>query len=540
MTPGLAIDLAAIVIAVLVLVSIANRINVPYPILLVLGGIGLGYVPGLPTLQMPPDVVLLIFLPPLLYWESVSAPTSEFFSSSGLWWVTQLAFGLVIVTTLAVAVVAHALIPAMAWGTAFVLGAIVSSTDEVAFAPIVDRVRIPRHLLANIENESLINDATSLVLYGIGIAAVVGGTFSFSHALGALALSVFGGIAIGVAAGFIAIAAWRLTDDTSLQSIISLTLPFVAYLPAWYLGASAVLATVAAGFTVAPFVPKVLKPQARLRVSGFWVSIVFVLNAFIFVYVGMQFHGIVAALPATGWQLLAYGAAISAACIVVRIVWVLAQGLLPWTGGEDETKREYWSHVAVLSWSGMRGGVSLAAALAIPLETAIGPFPQRNLIIFLTFCVLLATLIGQGGTLSLMLRWLNVRDDGADTREERIALAHTAKAALQRLDELEIDGSITTTMRDYLRSRFSARWNEFSMETRDGEAAQEPDIYRHTLRDLLQVQRHTLIGLARGGKIDNTVMRRILRTLDLEEEEIEIVESTRHAELDDVADAEEK
>src|SRR5579871_6483864 len=190
---SIVIDLGAIALAVLVLVSIANRIGVPYPILLVLGGIGLGYVPGVPALQMPPDIVLLVFLPPLLYWESVSAPTSELFSRSGLWWVLQLAFGLVLVTTVAVAGVAHALIPAMAWGTAMVLGAIVSSTDEVAFGPIVERIRIPRHVLATIEGESLVNDATSLVLYGIAVSAVVGGSFSLSHGLISLGISVIGG-----------------------------------------------------------------------------------------------------------------------------------------------------------------------------------------------------------------------------------------------------------------------------------------------------------------------------------------------------------
>ena len=534
MSGGLAIDLAAIVIAVLVLVSIANRINVPYPILLVLGGIGLGYIPGLPPLEVNPGVVLVIFLPPLLYWESVSAPTSELFSRAGLWWLFQLAFGLVVITTFAVAAVAHALIPAMAWATAFVLGAIVSSTDEVAFAPIVERIRIPRHVLATIENESLVNDATSLVLYGLGVTAVVTGTFSLSHALGALALSVIGGIAIGVAAGLIAAGAWSLTKDDSLQSIISLMTPYVAYLPAWYLGASAVLAAVAAGFTVSVFVRTVLTPQARLRVTGFWVTIVFVLNAFIFVYVGMRFHSILASLHASPLQLLTYGVAISATCIVVRLIWVFAQGLLPETNEpEHESGKADWSHVAVLAWSGMRGGVSLAAALAIPLETAAGPFPERRLIIFLTFCVLLATLVGQGGTLEFLLRWLNVRDDGADTREERIALAHTAKAALRRLDELARTENVPSSLYEFLRLRFSTRWSEFSDGQRDGRAAERSELYRHLSRELLEAQRQSLGNLAKSGKIDNTVMRRILRLLDLETEEIAILESTVRPDIEE-------
>ncbi len=534
MTGSLAVDLALIVIAVLVLVSVANRVNVPYPILLVLGGIGLGYLPGLPPLEMPPGVVLLIFLPPLLYWESVSAPTSELFSPSGLWWLIQLAFGLVVVTTFAVTAVAHALIPAMSFATAFVLGAIVSSTDEIAFAPIVERIRIPRHVLATIENESLVNDATSLVIYGIGVTAVVTGTFSVSHALGALALSVIGGAAIGIAAGFIAVTGWRLTKDDSLQSIVSLMTPYVAYLPAWYLGASGVLATVAAGFTVSVFVPTVLTPQARLKVSGFWVTIVFVLNAFIFVYVGMRFHSILASLHLPPLRLLAYGVAISATCIVVRLVWVFAQALLPQTNEpEHESGKADWSHVAVLAWSGMRGGVSLAAALAIPLETAAGPFPERRMIIFLTFCVLLATLVGQAGTLPLLLRWLNVRDDGADTREERVALAHTAKAALRRLDELARTENVPSSLYKFLQGRFSSRWREFSTGQRDGQAAEQSELYRRLTRELLEAQRQSLNNLVRSGKIDNTVMRRILRLLDLESEEIAILESTGRADVEE-------
>lgn len=529
------IDLGAIAVTVLVLVSIANRIGVPYPILLVLGGIGLGYVPGVPALQMPPAVVLLVFLPPLLYWESVNAPTSELFSRSGLWWVLQLAFGLVVVTTLAVAGVAHALIPAMAWGTALVLGAIVSSTDEVAFGPIVERVRIPRHVLATIENESLINDATSLVLYGIGVTAVVSGTFSAPNALASLALSIVGGSAIGIAAGFIGAGAWRLTRDPSLQSIISLSLPYLAYLPAWRLGASAVLATVAAGFTVAPYIPKVLTPESRIRVTGFWMTIVFILNAFIFVYAGMQLRAILASLHMPTVVLFGYGAAVAATCIVVRLLWVFGQGFIPETNYPQHSHgKADWSHVSVLAWSGMRGGISLAAALAIPLETVAGPFPQRDLIIFLTFCVMLGTLVVQGGTLPLLIAWLRVTDDGANVREERIALAHCSKAALARLNELSQRENIPPRLYETLKIRFTARLAEFSTIAGDRSVAKASDQYRHLTQDLLIVQRSELIALSNSGKIDNTVMRRILRLLDFEAEEIAILETTGHASIEDV------
>ncbi len=533
MASAIAIDLGVIFAATLVLVPIANRIGVAYPILLVLGGIGLGYLPGLPPLAMPPDMVLVIFLPPLLYWASVTAPTSEFFSTSGLWWIFQLAFGLVVVTMFAVGAVAHALIPGVAWGAALVLGAIVASTDEVAFAPIVERASIPRHVVATIEGESLVNDATSLVLYAAAVAAVVHGEFTLGGVATNLAVSVLAASAIGIIAGLCAVAAWHVTKDDALQAMISLVVPFLAYLPAWRLGYSGVLSVVAAGFTTSYFTPHVLTPRARERATGFWVTIVFALNAFIFVLVGMQFHRIVAALHRfSPLDLALYGLAVAATVVIVRLLWVFAQGLLPSTNEPEHTEGSAdWSHVAVLAWSGMRGGVSLAAALAIPLESSAGAFPQRNLIIFLTFCVLLATLVVQGGTLPLLLRWLDVRDDGTDAREGHVALAHTAKAALRYLDGAEHRESVPRAVLDALRRRFDNRWNEFSgaPESHDHGA---PALYRKLLRESLQVQRQSLIALRDKGKVDNTVMRRVQRLLDLELEEIDLLESTAQSDVE--------
>ncbi|SRR5665213_1014370 len=537
MNGALSVDLAVIFVAILVLVSLANRIGVAYPIMLVLGGIALGFIPGLPPLAMPPELVLTIFLPPLLYWESVTAPTSEFFSADGLWWIFQLAFGLVIVTMLAVAAVAHVMIPAMAWGPALVLGAIVSSTDEVAFAPIIARIPLPRHVIATIEGESLVNDATSLVLYAIGITAIVSGTFSFTGALGELAVSVAGAIAIGGAAAFLCVGAWRFTKDESLQAMVSLMAPYLAYLPAQHFHASGVLAVVTTGLVVTRYTPRVLTPRARERGSGFWVTAVFMANAFIFVLVGMQFHQILGALQRFHpLQLLGYGLAISATAIVVRLVWVFGQGLLPATNEPEHVEgKADWSHVAVLAWSGMRGGISLAAALAIPLEAAARPFPNRDLIIFLTFCVLLATLIGQGGTLPFLLRRLKVVDDGTDEREERVALAATAKAALKRLDELAGSGDVPKEVCEVLRRRFRRRWAEFGVDgaEQDGDAARIGSRLRELESDLLDAQRTALIRLHREGKVDNTVMRRVQRLLDLQAEETELLASTGHSDIDD-------
>ncbi|MBV8222514.1 MAG: Na+/H+ antiporter, partial [Candidatus Eremiobacteraeota bacterium] len=482
--------LLAVLALIVVLVTLSKRIGVAYPIVLLLAGLAIGYIPGFPEITLPPDVVLVIFLPPLLYWESVTAPTSEFRSSA--WWIFQLAFGLVIVTTAGVAVVTHALVPAIGWAAAFVLGAIVSSTDEVAFAPIIDRLPVPRHVVATIEGESLVNDATSLVLYAVAVMAVVTGTFSFAHTLGALALSIAGGVALGLAVGVVAVLAWRFTDDPSLQVIISIVVPYLAYLPAHLVGASGVLAVVVTGLFVNRYTPRVLLPAARERATGFWVTVVFVTNAVIFVLVGMQFHAIAASLVAySAGTLIWYGIAVSLTVIVLRIVWVFAQALLPVTNEPEHVEgKADWSHVALLAWSGMRGGITIAAALAIPFAAATGKFPGRELIIFLTFCVLLATLVGQGGTMPLLIRWMHVTGDDVDEEEERTALGSTAAAALAEIDRIEKQGVVPDGVLDSLRKRFRSRSWEFG--TLDGDArraARANALYRDTACALLQVQR---------------------------------------------------
>jgi Na+/H+ antiporter len=524
-----------IVLAVIVvLVAIANRLGIAYPIVLLLGGIAIGYIPGAPVFTMPPELVLVVFLPPLLYWESITAPESEFRTSA--FWIFQLAFGLVIITTAAVAVVAHALLPSLGWGVAFVLGAIVSSTDEVAFAPIAERLRVPRHVIATIEGESLINDATSLILYGTALAAVVTGTFSLWHAAGELLASVVGAILIGILAGTIAVIAWRFVRDANLQVVISLAAPYLSYLPAQHFGASGVLAVVTTGLFVNRFTPVVLLPAARERATGFWVTIVFVTNAIIFVLVGTQFHSIVAGLigysPLT---LIGYGAAVSLTVIVVRFVWVFAQALLPATNEPEHVEgKADWSHVAVLAWSGFRGGISLAAALAIPFETALGPFPQRDLIIFLTCCVLVATLVGQGATLPILIRWMRITDDGADANEERIALARTSQAALARIGRLEREGKASPAEAAWMRKRFQIRRREFDSVDEHVAAAVARTTAQHRdfESDLIDAQRAELIKLREQGTIDNTVLRRIQRLLDLESERLDLLGSTGHADVE--------
>jgi Na+/H+ antiporter len=526
--------LAVIAVAILVLVALAKRIGVAYPILLVLGGIVIGYIPGVPRAEMRPDLVFLVFLPPLLYWESVTAPTSGFLAGAA--WIFQLAFGLVIATTVAVAFVAHRVDPAMGWPAALVLGAIVSSTDEVAFASLADKLRVPRHLIATIEGESLINDATSLIIYAVAIAAVLGQVFTVGQAFEQLVISVAAAIAIGLAAGAVVVTAWHFTRDEELQPIISLMAPYLAYLPAYHYKVSGVLAVVVTGIFVSRFTPRVLLPRARQRATGFWVTIVFLVNAFIFVLVGLQFHPILTETLThySAWQLIWFALAVCATVIFVRLAWVYGQALVPFTN-EPEHKRGKadWAHVTVLAWTGMRGGISLAAALALPLAIGAGPFPQRSLIIFLTFAVLLATLVGQGGTLPWLLRLLRIREDDQDEREERLALSRIARVALIRLAALRKEQRVPLPIIAALQRQHRSRWREFA-DAKEGEEyrARVTTQYRAIQRELLGVQREELLRLRNRGKIDNTVMRRILTLLDLEDEEIALLGSAGHTGLD--------
>ncbi len=320
-----------------------------------------------------------------------------------------------------------------------------------------------------------------------------------------------------------------------MQALISVVTPFVAYLPAYHIGASGVLATVIAGLVVSRFAPSVMLPRTRETLLGFWVTVVFLLNAFIFVQVGINFHRIVLALHEyTAVQLIWWGVAVAAACILVRLGWTFAQGLIPATNEPEHVEgRADWSHVAVLGWTGMRGGVSLAAALAIPLATAAGPFPFRDLLIFITFVVLLATLVGQGGTLPYLIRKLGVKDDGAAVREERIALAATARSAIERLDQLERQGRIAPDVLQLHRRRLEARFAEFSPAESDEGSAHVTWQFREAQLELIEAQRSELIKLRSEGKIDNTVLRRLQRVLDLQTVEMQLLSTTGHSELEE-------
>jgi len=506
--------LVALLITTIPLVALAKRVNISYPIVLVAGGLLLGFVPGLPKVQLDPDLVLLIFLPPLLFWESVSAPTDVMLENAPQ--IAVLAIGLVIATTVAVAALAHAIIPGMSWGAAFVLGAIVSPTDELAAIPVLEHFRLPRHVLAIIDGESLLNDATALVIYASAIAAVSSGAFAPGRALLQFFMTVLLSLIVGYLTSRIGAELWKRIRDPELQGAIAILLPFLAYVPAQRFGLSGVLAVVTAGVYVNHYSPRIMTPAARTQVGGFWNTLTFLINAVLFLVVGLQLHDVAhAAFQSNSWQtLIGYAVAVNVVVIVVRIALAVSAEFAPTSAPADHAAPN-WKNALVVAWSGLRGAVSLAAALAIPLALPNGaPFPNRDLIIFVTFSVILVTLVGGGLTLPLVVKRLNIEGGTEEQDELRLALVRSAEAALARIDELESQGRTDAAHARSLRHEFEHRRN---LQDAGSEGSDPAHTARHidVERELIAAQRKAIIELRERGEIDNVVLRRVQRDLDL-------------------------
>jgi Na+/H+ antiporter len=531
-----------LLVAVAALATLANRIGVPYPILLVLGGLVLGFVPGLPRVELHPDVVFLLFLPPLLYVSAIFTSWRDF--RANLQPISLLAVGLVLMTTCVVAVVAHWAI-GLPWAAAFVLGAIVSPTDHISAAAIAQRLGLRRRTVTILEGESLVNDATGIVAYRIAMAAAVTGAFSLWEAGLQFMIGAAGGIVVGLAVGWFVIWARRhVSEEPNVQNTISLLTPFVAYLLAeepsryvWHelldlpgeFAFSGVLSVVAVGLYLGRRGPYVISPETRLQGYAFWELVTFLLNGLIFSLIGLQLGGIVEGLSGySAATLVLYAGLISLAVILVRILWVFTATYVPRWASRSLRERDPSPPpraVTVVAWTGMRGVISLAAALALPLSTESGaPFPGRDLILFLTFSVILATLVAQGLSLPVLIRALRLEDDGSREREEIEGRIRVAEAALARIEELAVEEWVREDTAErvrglytYRRSRFSARFavDEDGIEERSA-------AYQRLLMELLRAQRRTLLELRNEGVIGDEAMHRIERDLDLEESRLEI------------------
>ncbi|HEY8777287.1 MAG TPA: Na+/H+ antiporter [Gaiellaceae bacterium] len=519
--------LLALLLAVAALLALAPALRIPYPILLVLGGLALGFVPGIPTVQLPPDLVLIAILPPLLY-------SAAFFTSlrelrANVRPIGLLAIGLVLTTMVAVAAVAHTLVDDMSWTAAFVLGAVVSPTDPIAASAVMRRLGVPRRTVSIVEGESLVNDGTALVLYRVAITAAVAGTFSIWDASWRLLWSIGGGVAIGLVVGFVVAAVRRRLDNPPVEVTIALITGYLAFIPANAVGASGVLAVVTAGIYLGWRTPELTSYQTRLQGAAVWEIFTFVLNALLFALVGLQLPRILDAL--TGFsaaKLMWWGLLVTATVIVARLVFVPVFSYLPrrFLGafGPDATPPP--ARAFVVSWAGMRGAVSLAAALAVPLTTNAGrEFPQRDLIVFLTFCVILGTLVVQGLTLPVVIRALGIEADHLDEKEHAKARIKAADAALARLDELEAEDWVREDTAERLRGLYGFRRNRFMSrfdENDDGAIEEQSLNYQRLRRELFDAEREAIVDLRRRGVIDDEVERHLYRDLDLEDARLEV------------------
>jgi CPA1 family monovalent cation:H+ antiporter len=515
-----------LLLGVVVLTTLARQLDIAYPILLVLGGLVVGFIPSVPSVALPPSLVLVLFLPPLLYWESLNLSYRDLRFSIRP--ILSLAIGLVLATIVAVAVVAHSLIPGFTWAMAFVLGTIVGPTDEVAVAAIAERLPLPTRLLALIEDESLLNDASSLVAYNVAVAAVVTGTFSLTGTGLQVLAAAIGGIAIGLAVGWAIVQLRRRLDDPPVENTISLLTGFAAYLPADALHLSGVLAVVTTGIYVSRQGPRIISPRTRLQNREMWEIADFLLNGVLFILVGLQLHSILGRLstyqPRT---LFFYAVIIVLTVILLRVVWVFPATYLPRLLFPEWAKTRPgapWQQSAIVAWSGMRGAVSLAAALAIPFVINGGArFPDRELIIFLTFAVILSTLVFQGLTLPVMIRRLGIPAGQDEKHEELAARLAATQAGLERLNSSAGDG-LPGELMDGLRKQLQDRSRKFvEHEGRSQSRAQRTQSarYRRLLAEILDAERNAVLDLRDQGVISDDVMRRVQRELDLEEVRLE-------------------
>jgi CPA1 family monovalent cation:H+ antiporter len=507
------------------LAVLARVLGVPYPVVLVLGGAVIGFVPGVPEVELEPDLVLLIFLPPLLYGAAFFTSLRDLRRDARP--IALLSIGLVLVTMVGVAVVAHHAI-GLGWAEAFVLGAIVSPTDAVAPAEILRRIGAPRRLLTVVEGENLTNDWTALVLYKFAVAAVVSGSFSLGEAGLKFVWSGVGGLLVGLVAGRIIREVRRRIDDPPTEITISILSAYAAYLPAEELGVSGVIAAVTVGIYMGWHTPELTTPIMRLQGVAVWEVITFLLNALLFLLVGLQLPGVIDDIEGhTAAELLGWSLLVSAVVIGLRMVWQFTVVFVIRAldrRAVQRARRSTWRQRVVIGWAGMRGAVSLAAALALPLTVEGGaPFPERDLIIFLAFAVILATLVGQGLTLGPLIRALGIEDDGAEEREEMSARIRLAEAAIARTEELDGEEWVRPEtlervrgLYDYRRRRFGAR------EDGDGEEYEErTSAYIRLMYELFDAQREELIALRNSGEISDEVRRRVERELDLEESRLQ-------------------
>jgi CPA1 family monovalent cation:H+ antiporter len=520
-----ALELILVLFAVVAALRLlSDRVAVPHAALLVLGGVVLAVIPGLPRARLDPEVVFLIFIPPLLYWTALNTSWRDF--RSNLRSISLLAIGLVLATMTAVAAVAHALAPELIWPAAFVLGAIVSPPDPVAVTAVTRKLRISRTIVTVLEGEGLLNDATALVAFRMAVVATVAGSFSAGEAALRFLWSASGGILVGLALGWaIRWVRRRIGKAPVVENTISILTPFATFIPAERLGVSGVLAVVAVGLYLGRYGPKVVAPQTRVDAESMWRMVTFLLEGLVFILIGLELPQVLSALEThTFRSLVLDAAAVSGTAILVRLLWVFPGAYLPgWVLRRLGKPEPYppWRNVAFTGWAGLRGGDSLVIALSVPLTVSGGkPFPGRALILFLTFGVIFFTLVVQGFTLKGVIRLLGLQPDVKSDSEETQAWSRITAAGLNSLKEIPRSDALEEEVRKGLESKYrhiSHRFDARARGQRHEKDEKRTETYRRLRLGMIGAERKELLRLRDEDVISDGVMRRIQKDLDLEQ-----------------------
>lgn len=519
--------------------AIADKIKLPYPVLLVLTGLVIGFVPVLPDLAMDPHVVFLIFLPPLLY--DAASHTSWHDFRTAIRPISTLAITLVFFTTSSVAIAAHYYIPGFTWPLSFVLGAIVSPPDAVAATGITKGLGLNKKVITILEGESLVNDASALIAYRYAVAAVASGSFVLWVAGLQFLLVAGGGILAGAVVGFIFVFAHKkIHNNAIVETSLTLLSPFLAYSLAERFHTSGVLAVVCTGLLISWRAPEIFSSQTRLQTRAVWDTLIFLLNGIIFILIGLQLPGIIKALKGYSlMQLIGYGLIISAVTIFIRIIWVFAgayhqtflrrKASTLLVNEETVVTQTPWKNVLIVAWTGTRGVVSLATALALPLTMNDGTaFPQRNIILFLAFFVIFVTLVVQGLSLPLLIRWLGVtkQDDSAvEARELQLLMAKRVIDYLDNNFPLQLEERLVNQIKKRLEMVVSQATKQIDMyHQNNGKNNDDSASLKIPLSDLLSAQleiakfqRGLLLTYHKEGSFSDEIIRKMEQQLDIED-----------------------
>lgn len=510
------------------LYTVAEKIGISYPIVLVVAGLSIGLIPGLPVVEITPEIVFILFLPPLLFDAALHTSWHDLKYNRDA--IGRLAIGLVLFTTAGVAVVAHYMIPGFTWPLAFALGAIVSPPDAVAATSAIKGLHLPKRLVAILEGESLINDATALIAYRYAVIALVSGTFVLWHAALQFFLVAAGGVVIGFVTGYVFIFVLKrlLSNNSTIETILTLMIPYISYLAAEHVNASGVLAVVTAGLVVSWRAHEIFSFHTRMQMNNFWETLIFLLNGFVFILIGLQLPAIVEnAHTHTLHELIYFGLLISAVVIAIRMIWIFPTvRLSDWLSRRRGLPVAYKSNAQlfILGWSGMRGVISLATALALPLVMDNGEtLPQRNTILFITFVVILVTLVFQGLTLPLLIKWLKVSEPEEKGKiEERRLRLLLANSTLTFVNDV-LAKSVSEQVLDEVKGRLERQQRYLKGMLDEDEPQSKADLdvqhdqfesYLKSEEAVIDHQRDLLIQMHKKGSFSADVLKRIEQDLD--------------------------